>query len=226
MGREGHGWVVLDLPVHPDDALNELRDFRKYRENIPTVRGVDIVTSTDTRTLVDYTLSKFRLRVGVVQTVNIKDRLIQFHLDKARSNPVLKVAEGFWYVQELPSKSGNPEDTKSRIWFSANVVASRLLPGPIVDYAADRALRRATKWLETHFTQESVKKQFDRKRQDLERLKLMLQIDDSSEAPVSAVDSTVSDITVSSIGAMDASVGNSKAEEFAVRERENLELER
>jgi hypothetical protein len=96
-------------------------------------------------------------------------------LDENRGNPVLRVAEGFWYVQPIPSGTGKPEDNMSRIWFSANVVASRLLPTPVVDYAAERALRRATTWLHTHFERENIQDQLLVKRRDLERLKMKME---------------------------------------------------
>ena len=46
----------------------------------------------------------------------------------------------------IPYREGH-----ARVWLYANVVASRLLPGTIVDYAASRALPRATEWLLTYF---------------------------------------------------------------------------
>ena len=64
----------------------------------------------------------------------------------SRPNLVLRQADGFWYVEKIIDRPGY-----SRVWLSASVVASRLIPTIIVDYAAMRALPRATSWLQPYF---------------------------------------------------------------------------
>lgn len=47
---------------------------------------------------VEFSLSRFKLPVNVLQTVYKKKRLIRFKLDPSRPNPVVSKVEGFWYV--------------------------------------------------------------------------------------------------------------------------------
>lgn len=44
----------------------------------------------------------------------------------------------------------------SRVWLYANIVVSRLVPSFIVDYAAYRALPRATEWLQSYFSDSEI----------------------------------------------------------------------
>ncbi|KAK1744154.1 hypothetical protein QTG54_004687 [Skeletonema marinoi] len=66
-----------------------------------------------------------------------------FTLDPASSNMALKYAKGIWYTQSNPDgKEGH-----TRVWLLCELKVSRLLPQWIVDYAASRAMPRATTWL-------------------------------------------------------------------------------
>lgn len=72
--------------------------------------------------------------------------MIQFRLDSDRPNLVMRSADGFWWVEQPADR---PEGV-SRVWLTANIVVSRLVPALVVDYAAGRALPRATAWLQGH----------------------------------------------------------------------------
>lgn len=89
-------------------------------------------------------MSKFCLKVNVMHTVMREQRVVKFNLDSSRPNLVMRKAEGFWHVQVPPDR---PEGY-SRVYLSSNIVASRLVPVVVVDYAAARALPRATTWLQ------------------------------------------------------------------------------
>lgn len=115
---------------------------------IPTVKSAKIYSSNDRATVAEFRLSKFGLRVNVVHTVIPEEKSIKFSLDENQPNLVLRRADGFWHVQSLPERPGF-----SRVWLSASVVASRFVPTMIVDYAASRALPRATTWLQPYFEQ-------------------------------------------------------------------------
>ena len=67
-----------------------------------------------------------------------------FTLDPACTNVVLKSAKGVWHTQSL-SSSGREGYT--RVWLLCSVSVSRALPSFITDYAARRAMPRATQWL-------------------------------------------------------------------------------
>ena len=114
---------------------------------ISTVREVNIYNSTEAGSHAEFSLSKFRLKVNVVHTLYPDDQLIRFTLDRSRPNLVMKEAEGFWFIQAPADRPPG----YSRVWLSANIVVSRVVPTLLVDYAASRALPRATTWLHTFF---------------------------------------------------------------------------
>ena len=145
-GRSGNGLVVLDVKASVDEIFEALASFDKYEQMIPTVRGANIYSSTQEVTVAEVSLSRFRLKINVVNRVYPDKRLIRFSLDPSRPNLVLRQADGFWYVEKIIDRPGY-----SRVWLSASVVASRLIPTIIVDYAAMRALPRATSWLQPYF---------------------------------------------------------------------------
>jgi hypothetical protein len=59
---------------------------------------------------------------------------------------VMRGADGFWFVESIPDR---PDI--SRVWLVASITCSSLVPRMIVDYAASRALPRATTWLKPYF---------------------------------------------------------------------------
>jgi hypothetical protein len=170
MGREGSGFVVMDIPS-PAYAIWEcLLDFEAYPENIGTVRSMRMFTNThlkqsyiaekpvppgtgmETRhygiasiSRAAFTLSKFRLKIAAIHRYqpHPDGHYMVFTLDKACTNAVLQDAKGIWYTQE------NPEGRQgyTRIWLLCELKVSPMLPTFIVDYAAKRAMPRATTWL-------------------------------------------------------------------------------
>lgn len=118
---------------------------------IPTVRSVSVydVDRELDQYKVEYSLSKFKLKASVVQYVDHSQRIIRFSLDDDRPNIVFKKAEGFWFVEQ-PDSSNN---CHSRVWLKASITTTRLVPTIIVDYAACRALPRATNWIQPYFKQ-------------------------------------------------------------------------
>ena len=55
IGREGFGWVALDIKSSPDVVFNTLKDFKRYHEIIPTVRSTKILAVQHNTTVVRYT---------------------------------------------------------------------------------------------------------------------------------------------------------------------------
>ena len=150
-GRSGRGLVVLDVPASPETVFNTLSLFDRYESLIPTVRSVKIYNDEDDDELVnhaEFSLSKFRLKVNVVHTICPEDQIIRFTLDRNRPNLVMREADGFWLVEAPADRPSG----YSRVWLSANIVVSRVVPTMLVDYAAARALPRATMWLQDFFT--------------------------------------------------------------------------
>jgi len=173
MGRAGSGFVVFDVTA-PSEAVWEcLLDFHEYPNLIPTVRDMTMFTNTHVKesyhgerpieqsedgtyarlevgipsvTRAAFTLSKFRLKIAAIHKYRPHpegDHMI-FTLDPACTNLVLQKAKGVWHTQTNPDNKG---DDVTRVWLLCELTVSRVLPSWIVDYAAKRAMPRATSWL-------------------------------------------------------------------------------
>jgi hypothetical protein len=182
MGRDGSGYVVLDVKA-PDFVVWEcLLDFEKYPEYIGTVRSMRMFTNThlkqsyiaeqpllpgtgrETRhygiasiTRASFVLSKFKLNIAAIHQYrpHPKGHYMEFSLDKACKNLVLRDAKGIWYTEP------NPDGRKgyTRIWLLCELSVAPVLPTFIVDYAAKRAMPRASNWIQPIVDQ--VKKEFN-----------------------------------------------------------------
>ena len=129
MGREGSGYVVLDVNAPPYVVWECLLDFESYPETIPTVREMQLYTSeklkvgyvnekpvlpgtgretrhygTPSVTRAAFILSKFRLNIAAVHryTPHPDGDYMVFNLDRSCTNMVLKGAKGIWHTQENP----------------------------------------------------------------------------------------------------------------------------
>ena len=168
MGREGSGFVVMDIPA-PDYAVWEvLLDFEAYPENIGTVRSMRMFTNTHLKqsyyaetplppgtvtrhygrasiSRAAFILSKFRLNIAAVHKYvpHPDGHYMVFTLDKATKNAVLQDAKGIWYTQPNP----DGKEGITRVWLLCELSVSPYFPTFIVDYAAQRAMPRATTWL-------------------------------------------------------------------------------
>jgi len=171
MGRAGSGFVVWDVKAPSSVVWDCLLDFQSYPQTIPTVREVVMYTNTHLKedyraekpvdfedgtaaickhgvpsvTRAQFQLSKFRLKIAAVHKYrpHPKGDYMIFTLDPASTNAVLKYAKGIWYTESNPDgKEGH-----TRVWLLCELKVSRILPQWIVDYAASRAMPRATSWL-------------------------------------------------------------------------------
>lgn len=171
MGLAGSGFVVWDVKAPASVVWDCLLDFKSYPQTIPTVREVVMYTNTHLKedyraerpldfedgtaaickhgvpsvTRAQFLLSKFRLKVAAVHKYRVhpKGDYMIFTLDPASTNMVLKYAKGIWYTQSNP----DGKEGYTRVWLLCELRVSRLLPKWIVDYAAARAMPRATTWL-------------------------------------------------------------------------------
>ena len=93
-----------------------------------------------------FILSKFRLNIAAVHKYqpHPDGHYMVFTLDPACKNMVLKDAKGIWYTESNPDGLG---DDVTRVWLLCELKVSPILPTLIVDYAAKRAMPRATTWL-------------------------------------------------------------------------------
>lgn len=148
-GREGTGLVVLDVDAPWFVVLDRLRSFQEYPQMIPVIRDADIQSrgcDAEGRHKVhaDYRVSKFWLNISVIHTIDVAAKQVSFKLHPKCGNMVLKEAIGCWTVTQAD------DPAKSRVTLDVQLKASSLLPTWLVDYAANRALRRATSWLRPH----------------------------------------------------------------------------
>jgi hypothetical protein len=171
MGREGSGFVVLDVKAPPYAVWECLLDFEAYPENIGTVRSMNMFTNAHLKssyiaekpvlpgtgrstrrygnasiTRAKFVLSKFRLNIAAIHKYrpHPDGHYMVFTLDRACTNAVLQDAKGIWYTQNNPDGRG---EEYTRVWLFCQVQVSPMLPSFIVDYAAKRAMPRATTWL-------------------------------------------------------------------------------
>mmetsp|Transcript_15370 Transcript_15370/g.20023 ORF Transcript_15370/g.20023 Transcript_15370/m.20023 type:complete len:413 (+) Transcript_15370:286-1524(+) len=171
MGREGNGFVVVDVNAPEDVVWACLLDFYSYPDIIPTVRDITMYTNTHldqnymaekpveyedgtsavlkvgvpSVTRASFTLSKFKLKIAAIHKYRPHPQgdYMKFNLDPAMTNFVLKSAEGVWHTQANP----DGKEGYTRVWLLCEVKISSLLPQFITDYAASRAMPRATTWL-------------------------------------------------------------------------------
>jgi hypothetical protein len=182
MGREGSGYVVLDVKAPPYVVWECLLDFEAYPEYMSTVRSMTTFTNTSpassyleekpvlpetsretrhygTPTIcrASFVLSKFHLKIAAVHEYqpHPDGHFMVFSLDRASKNVVLKDAKGIWYTETNPDGLG--EDI-TRVYLLCELKVSSVLPKFIVDYVAERAMPRATNWLRP--TVEAMKKEF------------------------------------------------------------------
>jgi len=171
MGREGSGYVVLDINAPPPFIWECLLDFESYPDIIPTVRDVQFFSSenlksgyyaekpidpstgrelrhygTPSTTRAAFILSKFRLNIAAIHNYrpHPDGHYMDFSLDPECTNIVLKSAKGIWHTQSNPD--GRGEDW-TRVYLICELRVSRVLPAFVVDYASKRAMPRATSWL-------------------------------------------------------------------------------
>jgi len=151
-GNTGTGTVVLEVDAPPSLVLDCLRRFEDYEGMIPVVRKSKVASKeeADDGTLsasVEYRISKFWLKLTAVhhcsqeECVSGDRGMVCFDLDQNTKSCVLQSASGFWYVEPCP------DGRRSRVWLQVGLEASPLIPKWIIDYAAERALRRATSWM-------------------------------------------------------------------------------
>jgi len=171
MGLAGSGYVVWDVKAPASVVWDCLLDFKSYPQTITTVREVVMYTNTHLKedyraekpvdfedgtaaickhgvpsvTRAQFSLSKFRLKIAAVHKYrpHPKGDYMIFTLDPASRNMVLKYAKGIWYTQSDP----DGKEGYTRVWLLCELRVSKLLPQWIVDYAASRAMPRATTWL-------------------------------------------------------------------------------
>jgi len=166
-GPTGSGLVVVEVDVPPSAVLECLESFEHYQEMIPVVRQVELVSRTPvkqdvTLARVNYRISKFWLNLSVAHRMDRTEGTIEFDLDESCSKIVLQQASGFWQVERAPGV----HTTRTRIWLRATIRASSMLPHWIIDYAAARALRRATCWLKPYMESLWWNRQLNRLRKE------------------------------------------------------------
>ncbi len=92
---------------------------------------------------------------------------LEFFLDPDSSQyrSILEMAEGTWYIDDRPAD--RPAGW-TRVYMSATVKVNSLVPLWLVEYAAERALKRATAWLKPYVEQRTWEKK-ERLQQERER---------------------------------------------------------
>jgi len=149
-GGQGTGCVVFEVNAPPSVVLSSLSRFEDYTHMIPVVRQAQVqsrqsLLDGSVMARVSYKISKFWLSLSASHVCDANAGIVRFDLDQGSSR-FLREASGFWQVEQLPGKHGD----RSRVWLRARIRSASMVPTWIVDYAAERALRRATSWLGTY----------------------------------------------------------------------------
>jgi hypothetical protein len=149
-GGQGTGCVVFEVKAPPSVVLRSLSRFEDYTLMIPVVRQAHVQSRQScmdgsVMARVSYKISKFWLGLSASHVCDVDAGIVRFDLDQGSSR-FLREASGFWQVEQLPGKHKD----RCRVWLRARVRAASMVPAWIVDYAAERALRRATSWLGTY----------------------------------------------------------------------------
>jgi len=138
MGREGNGFVVVDVNAPEDVVWACLLDFYSYPDIIPTVRDITMYTNTHldqnymaekpveyedgtsavlkvgvpSVTRASFTLSKFKLKIAAIHKYRPHPQgdYMKFNLDPAMTNFVLKSAKGVWHTEANPDGKEVSED--------------------------------------------------------------------------------------------------------------------
>lgn len=165
-GCAGAALFVVDVAAPPEVVFGALIGFEEYPGMIPVVRQAERRAPADAsvrRDLgavrMDYKISRFWLDVPVVHLVDSAASLVRFDLDldEAGAGALMQEASGVWRVEEAPGSTasggagaGVGVGRRSRVTLRVSLNASPWLPLWLIDYAAERALRRGTAWLKPH----------------------------------------------------------------------------
>lgn len=146
VGPVGHGLVVMDVKADVSTVLAVLSDVQRYPQRIGTVREA-IVQPGGSRNLCKarFKLSRFELDVQAELYLSKNRNMLEFRLDKSggMQGAVFDEARGYWYLEACSER----EEGWTRVWLNARVQCSPLLPSAVIDYAASKALPRASTWL-------------------------------------------------------------------------------
>eukprot|EP00457_Paulinella_chromatophora_P004174 gb/GEZN01004184.1/.p1 GENE.gb/GEZN01004184.1/~~gb/GEZN01004184.1/.p1 ORF type:complete len:639 (+),score=73.27 gb/GEZN01004184.1/:170-1918(+) len=144
VGNKGNGWIVLDVEAPVEAVWAKLADLEHYDQFIPTVRFVEVTSSEKRGEQVvsrsNFIVSRWRLHTSTIHTYRPAESMLEFELDENGKNVVLKDAAGFFYTEQ-------PRAGVTRVFLVARLTVSSMIPRWLIDYAAERALRRATNWI-------------------------------------------------------------------------------
>ena len=143
-GRVGTGMVVVDVDADLSTVFAVLTDIDRYPERISTVRAAVTYQRGEKLLKTQFQISKFRLQINTELRCAWEDNMLEFNMDPERPAPFLEDVRGFWFLEDVRPTADSP---RTRIWLVADLACSSLLPTTIIDYAAARALPRATSWL-------------------------------------------------------------------------------
>jgi len=146
VGRVGHGLVVMDVEAGISTVLAVLSDVQRYPQRIGIVSEA-VVHPGGSRNLCKARFHIWKFDVHAELHLSEKRNMLEFQLDKSAAGSmqgaVFDEARGYWYLEACPER---PEGW-TRVWLNARVQCSPLLPSGMIDYAASKALPRATTWL-------------------------------------------------------------------------------
>jgi len=139
----------MDVNAEMATVLAVLSDVQRYPQRIGTVREARVHPCSHIHRNMckaRFKLSRFKLDVQVELYRSNARNMLEFRLDKSAAGmqgAAFDEARGYWYLEPCPGR----EEGWTRVWLNARVQCSPLLPASVIDYAATKALPRATTWL-------------------------------------------------------------------------------
>lgn len=164
-GKRGSAFVVVETCAAPTEIWSVLVDVESWQSKMRGVKSVTVRERYTARaptaaTAVPPTMTqratfhvtKLRLpanlvlaaRGSAVSEDGAFEAVMNFGLDKSRTNLAVEQLDGSWRVER------GATDKLTRVWLQADVGACALVPPSALDYVADKALRRATAWIDPH----------------------------------------------------------------------------
>ena len=146
-GREGECLTVVETALASEDCWERITDVANWSSLLRGVRSSKVVDDgrADGRVRADFLFTKLRLPATLLLRADrctvFPDRCeLHFELDPASPSCAVKRCTGKWVVERA-------SDGATRVSLKADIQATRLVPGQVVDFVAERALDRAVAWI-------------------------------------------------------------------------------
>jgi len=145
-GRAGECLQVVETPLSPEACWDKIADVGAWAGLLRGVRASSVDAVLPDGTIrASFLFTKLRLPATLLLRADrctvFPDRcVLRFELDPASPSCAVKRCTGKWVVERAPTGA-------ARVSLMADIQATRLVPGMVVDLVAEKALDRAVAWI-------------------------------------------------------------------------------